>query len=198
MKEFEELRQLWQDNRPDIKPDFDAVMKRIETGRKAMASRFGWHIIAFSLGLLLLAYAWFAVSFVTWSSHLAILLVGGCMIYALLYQWKSYRALQSTSALLDEPEKYIAHLKRFQQDRHQFNTRSYRIYASGIALAFIFYSFELYFALPLGIFILLVVFIITWFIITHYVFMRSYIQNEHDKIQIMIDDLERIRKQFND
>lgn len=198
MKEFEELRQLWQDNRPDIKPDFDTVMKRIETGRRAVASRLGWNTFAFSIGFLLLVYAWLTVSFVTWSSHLAILLAGACMIYALVYQWKSYRSIQNTAELLAEPEKYIAHLKRFQRDRHLFNTRSYRLYASGIALAFIFYSFELYFELPLGIFVLLIVFIITWFIITHYVFMRAYIQNEQDKIQIMIDDLERIRKQFND
>lgn len=197
MKEFEELQQLWQKSRPDIQPDFDAVMKRIESGRRAVATRLGWHTTAFSVGLLLLLYVWLTVTFVTWSSHLAILLVGACMIYALLYQWKSYKAIQHNPEFLNKPEDYIAYLKQFQQKQHRFNTHSYRIYALGIALAFVLYSFELYFALPLGIFIGLIVFIITWFVISHYVFMRTYIQHEQEKIQIMIDDLERIRKQFD-
>ena len=55
----------------------------------------------------------------------------------------------------------------------------------------------MYFALPLWTFIGSIVFIVFWFLICHFVFMKQYINNENARISEMIDNLERIKDQFN-
>lgn len=198
MKEFEELQQLWQKAAPASGLDFDKIMQQIEADKKDIALKLWRHIIAFIAGLLVLGYVWFTVPFVTWTSHVAILIVAGCMIYALLAQWRAYQDFKTISTgSTDKPEAYIAFLKKFKADRYQQHTRNFVLYETCIAAAFAFYSFELYFALPLGMFIALIVFIVFWFLISHFVFLRAYIENENEKIQNLINELDRIKDQFN-
>lgn len=198
MKEFEELQQLWRKSIPESKVDFEGVMQGIENGQKELAAKMWWHVIAFAVGLLLLGYIWVALVFVTWTSHLALVLVASCMIFALLAQWKSYQDLRRINfRFTQKPEEYIQALKTFKTNRYRQHSRSFMIYETFIAAAFALYSFELYFALPAGTFIGMVVFIIFWFIISHFVFLKAYIQHENEKIQNMINDLDRIKNQFD-
>lgn len=197
MKEFEELQQLWRKNIPESKVDFEGVMHRIEKGQKELAAKMWWHVIAFSVGLLILGYIWVTLAFVTWTSHLALVLVASSMIYALLVQWKSYQNVKQINfGFTQKPEEYIQNLKAFKANRYRQHSHSFMIYETCIAVAFALYSFELYFALPAGTFIGMVVFIIFWFIISHFVFLKAYIQHENEKIQNMISDLDRIKNQF--
>jgi len=197
MKEFEELQQLWQKSAPSSGLDFEKVMEKIEAGKKDIAHKLWRHILAFLAGLLILGYVWFTFPFVTWTSHVAILIVVGCMVYALMAQWGAYQDFRTISAgATDRPKEYIAFLKDFKAKRYQQHTRSFVFYETCIAAAFAFYSFELYFALPMGLFIALIVFIVFWFLISHFVFLRAYIENENEKIQNLINELDRIKGQF--
>lgn len=198
MKEFDELQQLWQKSTPTSGVDFEKVMQKIEAGQKDIALRLWRHILAFVAGLLILGYVWFTITFVTWTSHVAILIVVACMVYALLAQWRAYQDFKTISAgATDRPEQYIAFLKRFKAKRYHQHTRSFVFYETCIAAAFAFYSFELYFALPMGVFIGLMVFIVFWFLISHLVFLRAYMENENEKIQNLINELDRIKDQFD-
>lgn len=197
MKEFEELQQLWQKSAPASGIDFEKVMQKIEAGKKDIALRLWRHILAFVIGLLILGYVWISFSFVTWTSHVAILIVAACMVYALLAQWRAYQDFKKISAgATDRPEEYIAFLKNFKARRFHQHTRSFVFYETCIAAAFAFYSFELYFALPMGLFIALFVFIVFWFLISHFVFLRAFMENENEKIQGLINELDRIKDQF--
>lgn len=198
MKEFEELQQLWHKHVPDSKVSFETVMQRIDVTKRELATKMWWHLMAFGIGLLVLVYVWFTVSFVTWTSYLALLLVGACMIYALLSQWRSYRDIQRMSlGTTDRPEVFLDYVRKFQARRYKQHTRSFIIYETCIAAAFALYSFELYFALSLGVFIGLMVFVVFWFIFSHFVFLKAYINHENEKIQLMIEELDRIKNQFD-
>ncbi|HZH54149.1 MAG TPA: hypothetical protein VFD72_00725 [Sphingobacteriaceae bacterium] len=198
MKEFEELQQLWRKNVPDSKRSFEEVMRAIESGRKELATKMLWHVVAFAAGLLVLFYIWLTVPFVTWTSHLALLLLAACMVYALRAQWRSYKEMQFDALESGQkPEAFISRLKKFKADRYRQHTRSFVIYEVCLALAFVLYSIELYFALSLGVFIGMMIFIIFWFLISHFVFLKAYIDHENEKVQSLIDELDRIRNQFD-
>ncbi len=196
MKEFEDLKQLWNKQERGAKLGFDAIMKRIVQAKGELARKMLVQAITFLVAFALLIYVWTSVTFVTWTSHLAMLLVMCCIVVALLRQWKSYKEIRDASALLFEPRKYITHLKRFQANRNRTHTRIFTIYESCLAAAFALYSFELYFALPFALFIGFVLFILVWFLLAHFVVMKAYIKYENARIQQMVEDLERIQDQF--
>lgn len=198
MKEFEELQQLWHQHIPDSKVSFETVMQRIDVTKRGLATNMWWHMIAFGIALLVLLYIWLTVYFVTWTSYLALLMVAVCMIYGLLSQWRSYRDIQRMSlSSTDRPEVFLGYLREFQANRHRQHTRSFIIYETCIAAAFALYSLELYFALSLGVFIGLIFFVVFWFIFSHFVFLKAYINHENEKIQLMIEELDRIKNQFD-
>lgn len=198
MKEFEELQQIWSKNIPESKVGFEEVMRAIESGRKELATKMMWHVVAFTVGLLVLLYIWVTVPFVTWTSHLALLLLAACMSYALRVQWRSYKDMQFHVLDSDEkPEVFIVRLKKFKADRYRQHSRSFKLYEICLGVAFAFYSIELYFALSLGVFIGLMAFIIFWFVISHFVFLKAYIEHENEKVQSLINELDRIRNQFD-
>lgn len=196
MKEFDELQQLWRKHDRESNIPFDKIMKRIGSGERALASKMLIQSIVFAVACALLIYVWSSVTFVTWTSHLAMLIVLCCIVLALLQQWKSYRDIRDASPLLYEPQKYIVHLKEFQAARNRTNTRAFAIYESSMAAAFALYSFELYFALPFGLFLGFIAFILVWFLLAHFVVMKAYLRHENERIQQMLEDLQRILDQF--
>ena len=58
------------------------------------------------------------------------------------------------------------------------------------------FSLELYFVVSIGLFIALVLFVVVWFLISYFVFAKSYLENESRKIRALIADLERIQRQM--
>lgn len=198
MKEFEELQQLWQKAAPRAQVDFDQVMRRIDKNKAAITSKLWLQVIGFVICLVVIAYIWMTVTFVTWTSHLGLAIMVGCVIYALFTHWRAYYDFKRISAgAINKPEAYISFLKRFKTLRHEQHTRSYVIYETCIAGAFALYSFELYFAIPLGLFIGMIAFIVVWLLVSHFVFLKAYIRNENEKIESMIQELDRIKDQFD-
>jgi len=198
MKGFEEIQQLWHGQGPDPNVSFETVLKRIKRGRSAFARKLFWQSISTGVAVAVLLWMCLTVDFSTWTTYLAIAIMVGCICYYFASQLSDYRAINDSLHLLSKPQDYIRYLKDFQQKRYRFNTRNYAFYEICIGIAFALYGIEMYFALPLWTFIGLVVFIIFWFVICHVVFMKQYIRNEQARIAEMIENLERIKGQFND
>lgn len=198
MKEFEELQRLWQKGPSRDPIDFDALMRRIDAGKRGLATQSGWNVLAFLLALILLVFIWVNGEFFTWTSHVALLLITTCLFYAMGIQYKSFRELHSGLAaeFLDRPSEYIAYLKRFRERSYRRHTRNFRIYGFCFAFAMALFSLELYFVVSIGLFIALVLFVVVWFLISYFVFAKSYLENESRKIRALIADLERIQRQM--
>ncbi len=198
MKGFDEIQQLWQGQAPDPNVSFETIFRRIKSSRSAFAKKLFWQSISTGIAVAILLWMCLTVDFSTWTTYLAIAIMVACICYYFVSQLNDYRAISSSRDLLSKPQDYIHYLKTFQQKRNRFNTRNYAVYEACIAAAFALYGVEMYFALPLWTFIGLVVFVIFWFVVCHVIFMKQYIRNENARIAEMIDNLERIKGQFND
>ena len=198
MKGFDEIQQLWHGQAPDPSVSFETVLKHIKNGRSAFARKLFWQSISMGIAVAILLWMCLTVDFSTWTTYLSIAIMVGCICYYFVSQLRDYRAISGSGDLLSKPQDYIRYLKTFQQKRYRFNTRNYTVYEICIAVAFALYGIEMYFALPLWTFVGLVVFVIFWFVVCHVVFMKQYIRNENARIAEMIDNLERIKGQFND
>lgn len=201
MKAFEELQQLWWQGPSRAPMDFDVLMKRIRTGKQELAVKFGWHFMAFAVGLAVLVFVWVTVNFATWTTHVAFLLMAACIFYAMRVQYRPYRELRwggLSEEALNRPASYIAYLRQFQERTYRQHTRSFRVYGGCVGAALLLFSLEIYFAVPIGLFIGLSIFGVVWFLVSYFVFAKAYVQNEQRKIRAMIDDLEHIRAQMDE
>jgi len=198
MKGFEEIQQLWQKQKPDPAVSFDTVLQRIKSDKSALAKKLFWQSIVPCLVIIGLVWISLTVAFATWTTYLAVSIVIGCLCYYTVNQLIDYRQLSDSQSLLSKPQQYIHYLQGFQQRRNRFNTRHYSIYEACIALAFALYAVEMYFALSFWFFVSFIVFVVFWFLICHFVFMKQYIRQENSRIQQMIEDLQRIHEQFRD
>jgi hypothetical protein len=198
MKGFDEIQQLWQGQRPEPNVSFETILKRIQGSKAALAKKLFWQSIAVGVAVVLLLWMCFTVDFSTWTTYLALAMLGGCVCYYFLNQLRDYRDIKNSEHLLSKPEDYIQYLKTFQQKRNRFNTRNYAVYEICVAVAFGLYGIEMYFVLPFWTFVGAIAFMVFWFLICHYIFMKQYIRNENARIEEMIANLERIKSQFRD
>lgn len=198
MKGFDEIQQLWQGNGPEPTVSFETILKRIKSDEAAISRKFTWQIIAVGGVLLIMLWMFLAVEFSTWTTYLAIAIVLGCICYYFINQLAHLSKIRKSHQLLSKPQDYISQLKAFQQKRYRFNTQTYTVYAGCIAVAFALFSIELYFVFPLWGFVAFIAFVVFWFAVCHFFFMKRYVNIENNHIQQMINDLERISNQFRE
>ena len=196
MKGFDEIQQLWNGQAPEPNVSFETMLKRIKGNKTALARKLFWQSITVGVAVMVLLWMCLGVDFSTWTTYLSLAIMIGCICYYFFNQLADYRDISSSHCLLSKPQDYINYLKAFQQRRNRFNTRNYAVYEACIAIAFALYGIEMYFSLPLWTFVGSMVFIVFWFLICHFIFMKQYIANENARIEEMIDNLERIKGQF--
>lgn len=198
MKGFDEIQQLWQGQAPEPNVSADAMLQRIKSNRTALTRKFFWQIVGVIIAVATLLWMGLTVNFSTWTTYLALAIMVACICYYFVNQLRDLRDIKNSENLLSKPQDYINYLKAFRKRRNRFNTRNYAIYEACIGLAFALYGIEMYFALPFWTFVGSIIFIALWFVVCHFVFMKQYIKNENTRIAEMIDNLERINKQFKD
>lgn len=196
MKGFDEIQQLWQGQEPEPNVSFDTILKRIKSNRTILVRKLFWQSVAVGIAVLTALWISIVVDFSTWTTYLALAIMVGCIAYYFGNQLNDYKDISRSRHLLSKPQDYINYLRAFQQKRNRFNTRNYVIYEICIAAAFALYGVEMYFILPLLTFVGIFIFVIFWFLICHFVFMKQYINSENIRIEEMIDNLERIKNQF--
>jgi len=196
MKGFDEIQQLWQGQKPEPNVSFDTILTRLKRNRTALMAKLFWQSVAVGIATLTALWIGIVVDFSTWTTYLALAITVGCIAYYFVNQLNDYKDISRSSHLLSKPQDYIDYLRMFQQKRNRFNTRNYVIYEICIAAAFALYGIEMYFILPLLTFVGIFIFVIFWFLICHFVFMKQYINSENMRIEEMIDNLERIKNQF--
>jgi amino acid transporter len=198
MKEFEDIQQLWLGQQPVKGPDFDQVFKRVTRTKSELSNRFLLQVVGFIIGIATLVIVGITTTFYTWTTYLALLVMIICMLYAFFAQYNSYKAMRSDARMLEQPKEYMAYLREFKQKRNKLNTQHYAVYEACLIAAFALYSYEMYFALPFYIFIGFIVFMVWWFYICHFIFMKRTIRSENEKIERMLEDLARLESQFDD
>lgn len=197
MKDFEALKSIWHDQVALPKVSHEDVLKNVRKTRNGLASKLLIEMIGMGIAAAILIYVWIASPFTMWTTHLAMIIFISCCIYYILAMISNYRRI-NYDKLLDKPEGYINHLKKYKHDRYIFNTRKYKVYSIFFTAGFILYFIEISFMTSLLITIMGISFTFLWISLCYFVLMRIYIKREEGKLEEMIQNLERLHKQFED
>ena len=197
MKDFEALRSIWHDQVALPKVSHEDVLKKVSKTKKGLVSRLLIEMSGMALATVMLIYVWIESPFKMWTTHFAMVIFVLCCLYYIVVLIGNYRKIAYNN-LLDKPEEYIIHLKKYKHDRFIFNTRKYTIYTIFFTAGFILYFVEIAFLASLWVTIAGVVFTFLWIALCYFVLMRIYIKKEESNLEEMIHNLERLEKQFED
>ena len=197
MKDFEALRSIWHDQVALPKVSHEDVLKKVSKTKKGLVSRLLIEMSGMALATVMLIYVWIESPFKMWTTHFAMVIFVLCCLYYIVVLIGNYRKIAYNN-LLDKPEEYIIHLKKYKHDRFIFNTRKYTIYTIFFTAGFILYFVEIAFLASLWVTIAGVVFTFLWIALCYFVLMRIYIRKEESNLEEMIHNLERLEKQFED
>ncbi|HEY1009473.1 MAG: hypothetical protein ACO1NS_10185 [Daejeonella sp.] len=197
MKDFEALQDIWHNQIALPKVSHEDVLKKIKKTRTGLATKLLVEILGTALFSAMLIYLWIESPFRMWTTHLAMFIFMSCCLYYIVALIGNYRRITYDN-LLDKPGEYILYLKKYKHDRFIFNTRKYRIYSIFVTAGFILYFIEIAFVAALWITIICIIFTFLWIALYYFMLMRIYIRREEAKLEDMIQNLERIEKQFED
>jgi len=197
MKDFEALKSIWHDQVTLPKVGHEDVLKKVRKTRNGLSSRLLIEMIGMGIAAAILAYVWIESPFKMWTTHLAMIIFIACCIYYIVALIDNFRRINDNK-LIDKPEDYITYLKKYKHDRYIFNTRKYTIYSIFLTAGFLLYFVEISFIAPLWVTFAGFVFTFIWIALCYFVLMRIYIKREESKLEDMIQNLERLQKQFED
>jgi len=197
MKDFEALKSIWHDQVTLPKVGHEDVLKKVRKTRNGLSSRLLIEMIGMGIATAVITYVWIESPFKMWTTHLAMIIFIACCIYYIVALIDNYRRINDNK-LIDKPEDYITYLKIYKHDRYIFNTRKYTIYSIFLTAGFLLYFIEISFMAPLWVTVSGFVFTFIWIALCYFVLMRIYIKREESKLEDMIQNLERLKKQFED
>ncbi|WP_395626913.1 hypothetical protein [Daejeonella sp.] len=197
MKDFEALKVIWHNQITLPKVEHEAVFKKIQKTKNGLSRRLLIEIIGMTLAATAILSVWWFIPFNMWTTHLAMIIFLACCIYYIIAIIGNYRQI-NYDKLIDKPEDYITYLKKYKQERYVLNTRKYRIYTIFLSTGFLLYFVEISFMTPTWVIILALIFTFSWIAFSYFISMRIYIKREESKLEEMIQNLERIQKQFED
>lgn len=198
MRDFEALKNIWSNQVALPKVSHEDVLKKVSKTKKAYANKLLLEVLAMGVAIALLVILWIFLPAKMWTTHLATAIMIGSCLYYLMYQIRDFSKINNNNSLIDKPEEYISYLKKYKQSRYVLNTKKYNRYALFLGFAFVLYFIEIAFTAPLWSTLFGAVATAAWFAFCYFVLMRNYIRKEENKIQYMIENLERLRKQFEE
>ena len=197
MRDFDEIKNIWQDQKePTL--GHEEILKRVKRSKSRMANKLLLEVIAMSMSIAILSYAWFMIPFRMWTTHLSLLIFMGCSLFVLFAQLSDFRHIHESNNLLDKPEDYIRDLKKYKQERHQLNTQKYRVYTLFLGLGLVLFFIEIFFVASIWFTVFGLGVSILWILFCYFWLMRRYIRREEEALSEMIEDLERLKKQFEE
>jgi hypothetical protein len=195
MRDFEELKTIWNDQAEKSQISYDGILKEIRKSKRVFANKLLVETIGISIIIVAFIGFWIETPATLWTTHLAMFIFIACCFYYLFVQFRDYRSINNSELLMKKPDEYIEYLKSYKLERYILNTRKYRVYSIFIGIAFALYFIEIYYVAALWETVVGVIVIIGWFMMCYF-FMRTYIRTEEERLEMMIQDLERLGKQF--
>ncbi|HEY1025889.1 MAG TPA: hypothetical protein VGE26_12035 [Sphingobacteriaceae bacterium] len=198
MKDFDALKDIWSNQVELARINADDILKLVRQSKRRLSAKLLFEVIAMAVAVLLLVYTWFTIDFRMWTSHAALIIFIVCCVYVVFAQLRDYRRLMDNSLLLDKPNEYIDYLKSYKKHRYVLNTKKYRSYTLFFIAGFAFFFIEIFFVASLWVTILGISFTVAWFLFCYFILMKSYIRKEEQRLNEMIENLERLQKQFSE
>ena len=196
MKEFDHLMSVWQAQPAKEQLSVEEVLKQVKKGVNGITAKLYWGIAAM-LGIVIYAFAvMFFFTFKHWETYAGITLMLVTMLIYLSLIVRHYRILHKRDHTLN-PTEYLQSIKEYQKQRTILAGWFYYIFTVLISIGLALYLGEILERASLEKKITFYGFTIAWILFLTFYLKRRIFQTEEDKLNLLIDRLERLENQFD-
>ncbi len=195
MKDFEHLISVWQGQPKKEQLSVDEVLKQVKKGIRGITSQLYWGIVAMVAVLVLTFVILFFFVFQSWITYVGIFTMLVTMLLYAVMIIRNYRILNRRDATLN-PNEYLQDLKEYQKNRAKITGWFYYIYLLLISVGLSLYFIEILrnasTFYKIGVYSITII----WFLFLTFFYKKRIFKNEEEKLNLMIDRLERLQGQF--
>jgi len=194
MKDFDHIMSVWQEQPVHDKLSVDDVLKQVKKGVSNLANKLRWNIVAL-IAVLASTIAVLLFSVFTWVAYAGILIMMVCMMFYFSMIIRHYRILNKHDATIS-PTEYLVSLHQYQKERAKTVGWFYYIYVLLISIGLLLFFYEILSTFSLYGKITVYSLTVVWLLFCTFYLKRRIFQYEQEKLNIMIDRLERLKSQF--
>jgi hypothetical protein len=195
MKDFDHIMSVWQEQPAHDKLSVDDVLKQVKKGVRNLTNKLRWNIVAMIAVLVNAAAVLLFLVFNSWITYAGILIMMVCMLCYFTLIIRHYRILNKHDATIS-PTEYLVSLHEYQKARAKTAGWFYYIYVLLISIGLLLYFYEVLATFSLYGKITVYGTTIVWVLFCTFYLKRRIFLNEQEKLNVMIDRLERIKSQF--
>jgi hypothetical protein len=194
MKDFEHLISVWQGQPKKEQLSVDEVLKQVKKGMRSITSQLYWGIVAM-VAMLVLTFVITVFFVFQWLTYVGLFIMLSTMMSYAARIIRNYRVLSKHDAT-QNPTDYLQDLKEYQRNQAKIAGWFYYLYVMLISLGLSLYLVEILNNAPLYYKIGFYSFTIIWILFLTLYYKKRIFRNQEEKLNLMIDRLERLQGQF--
>jgi hypothetical protein len=195
MKDFEHLMSVWQDQPKQDKLSVDEALKQVKKGIRGITNQLYWGIVTMMAVLGLTFVILFFFVFQSWMTYMGIfIMLITMLVYATLII-RNYRVLKKHDAT-QNPTDYLQDLKEYQKNRAKIAGWFYYLFVMLISLGLSLYFVEVLRHVSIYGKVAIYSLTIIWFLFLTFYYKKRIFKNEEEKLNLIIERLERLQGQF--
>jgi hypothetical protein len=195
MKDFEHIMSVWQAQPANDQLSVDEALKQVKKGISGISRKLMWGIVAMIIALVNSFAVLFFSVFQSWITYVGLFIMVLTMLLYVLMMIRDYRIIHKHDAT-SSPAEYLETLKIYQKNRAKLYGNLYYTYVMLLSVGLTLYFLEvLQDASVLG---KIVVYTLTlsWFLICTFYLKQRIVKSEEEKINLIVERLERLKGQF--
>jgi DMSO reductase anchor subunit len=196
MKDFDHIMSVWQGQPKNDQLSVDEVLKQVKKGIRNITSQLYWGIVMM-VGVLALTFCiLFFLSF-EWLAQVGLTIILITMLTYAVMIIRNYRILNKHDAT-QNPTEYLQDLKDYQRNRAKVVGWFYYLYVLLISLGLSFYFVEVLRNSSVYYKLLVYGISVVWILLLTFYYKKRIFRNEEEKLNLIIEKLERLQGQFNE
>jgi hypothetical protein len=195
MKDFEHLMSVWQEQPKRDTLSVDEMLKQVKKGIKDITGQLYWAIVAMVTVLALSFIVLFFLKFQSPLTYMGIVIMMLTMLMYAVMTIRNYRILNKRDATL-YPTEYLHDLKEYQKNRAKVTGWFYYLYVLLISFGLSLYFIEILQNSSVIYRASVYTLSVLWLLFLTFYYKKRIFKNEEEKLNLIIDRLERLRNQF--
>lgn len=197
MKEFDNLKELWKQQKQNPLPDVTVIIAKAKKEKQSMANKIVIQVATLLLAVVAIIMVVAAIDFKMATTYigvglmfLTILIFSGIRLYQ-VYKLKNIDLTQN-------PKKVLAELETFYAFQQFVNTKCTLAYFILLNIAFGFYFIEVMQPMSAMLKTIVLIVYIAWMFIAYFFLGKKQKEKEYAKTKAIIDSIRKIEKEYEE
>lgn len=197
MKNFEELSSLWITQPQKEQLTADTLLKQVKKGATALNRKLFWNIVLMAATLIFMVVLFLFFLFNSWLTYAGIFITMSTILIYTILMVRDYRLIAAHD-LTVEVNVYLQKLKEYQKSRKQMYGTMYFVYTMLLSVGLGLFLIEILKSVSVMFEIFAYVAFAAWMLFVTFFLRKKIIRTEQEKINQIINHLERLKTQFKD